>query len=294
MQQRQVPVVGALVAPPPPVLRLGSRGVAVEELQRRLRTAGLYSGKIDGAYGGQTINAVQRLQSRFKLNPDGIVGPKTWAVLTGRPQASASTSTPVRAVVAAPASAPIRTVKVWWNSFIPLSKIDGPPILYECFTGDGRGFSNNISASHRTHQEIEFEVASLRVTIDYKHIGTTHEINCKTGAVLGTATAPTSQLINGPVTYSGSRITIKFTTAATNPLVSPAPAINSEVTFVLDTAARTCSLSGNHDEFPAYEAYVTTNSGAGIMVYGYNPIPAGKTALDLYSSMPLVPVTVRF
>lgn len=291
MLQRQAPIVGAVVAPPSPVLRLGSRGVAVEELQRRLRTAGLYTGDIDGAYGGQTIAAVKRLQSRFKLNSDGIVGARTWAVLLGRPSVSASAS--ARAVAAASAPAAIRTVKVWWNSFIPLAAIDGPP-FYECFTGDGRAYSNSITASHRTHQELEVEVAPRRTTIDYKHVGTTHEVSCSTGAVKGSATAPTSQLTNGPVTYSGSRITIKFKTAASNPLVALAPAIDSEVTFVIDTVARTCSLSGNHDQFPAYEAYVTTNSGAGTFVYGYDPIPAGKTATDLFYSMTLTPVTVRF
>jgi hypothetical protein len=269
----------------------------VVELQSRLRTVGLYTGEIDGAYGGQTVAAVKRLQSRFKVNTDGIVGARTWALLLGRPSASASVSASAsasaRAVAAVPAAAPIQTVKVWWNSFIPPAKIDGPP-LYDCFTGDGRGYSANIAASHRTHQEIEFDVVSRRLTIDYKHVGTTHQVNCSTGAVKKTATAPVSQLTNGPVTYSGPKITIKFKTAASNPLVGFAPAIDSDVTFVIDTAARTCSLSGSHDQFPGYEAYVTTNGGAGTFVYGYNPIPAGKSAFDLLYSMTLTPVTVKF
>jgi peptidoglycan hydrolase-like protein with peptidoglycan-binding domain len=287
--QRQVPAVGALV--PPPMLRVGSKGIAVEELQRRLKTAGLYSGEIDGIYGSQTIKAVQRLQLLFKLPSDGIAGPKTWSVLTGRPQTNASTSNLALGVAQTPAL--IRTVKVWWNSFIPHAQIDGP-IFSECFKGDGRTFSNSLDASHRTHQEIEFELASRRVTVNYRHVGTTHEFDCDTGKSVGTATAPVSQLSNGPVTYSGSRVTIKFSTDATNPLVSLAPAINSAVTFELDTAKRTCKLSGVHDEFPAYEAYVAANSDAGTMVYGYNPIPAGKTPSNLFYSMTLPTTTIQF
>lgn len=58
------------------LLREGSRGPAVDEVQRILgvdpRT---------GYFGPITKAAVQQLQREYGLTPDGIVGPKTWAAL---------------------------------------------------------------------------------------------------------------------------------------------------------------------------------------------------------------------
>ncbi|HEY9817403.1 MAG TPA: peptidoglycan-binding domain-containing protein, partial [Candidatus Obscuribacterales bacterium] len=64
-----------------PVLRLGMRGSAVERLQERLQVLGVYSAPIDGVFGPATQAAVQDIQRRNRLDPDGIVGPATWTVL---------------------------------------------------------------------------------------------------------------------------------------------------------------------------------------------------------------------
>jgi N-acetylmuramoyl-L-alanine amidase len=64
-----------------PVLRLGMRGFAVERLQERLRMLGTYDGPIDGIFGPATEAAVQAVQRRHQLNPDGVVGAATWTVL---------------------------------------------------------------------------------------------------------------------------------------------------------------------------------------------------------------------
>jgi hypothetical protein len=116
-------------------------------------------------------------------------------------------------------------------------------------------------------------------------MGTTHEVDCSTGAVQSSGTAPTTELTNGPVSRSGSIISIRFRTAASNPLVTFAPAIDSDVTFQIAPVARTCSLTGSHDGFPAYEAYVTADGRAGVMVYGYNPLTTGQTITALFAPM---------
>jgi peptidoglycan hydrolase-like protein with peptidoglycan-binding domain len=66
-----------------PILRLGSRGEAVKELQRLLKTAGVYTGSADGIFGAQTQAAVIKFQQTKKLGVDGVVGAKTWAALHG-------------------------------------------------------------------------------------------------------------------------------------------------------------------------------------------------------------------
>ncbi|MDI6602477.1 MAG: peptidoglycan-binding domain-containing protein [Thermoanaerobacteraceae bacterium] len=59
------------------ILRLGSIGPDVKELQLILQSLGYDPGPIDGIYGYRTMNAVMRFQKDNGLVADGIVGPKT-------------------------------------------------------------------------------------------------------------------------------------------------------------------------------------------------------------------------
>lgn len=56
-------------------LRVGSKGLEVRELQQLLNI------KVDGVFGPITKSAVIAFQSSHQLAPDGVVGPKTRAVL---------------------------------------------------------------------------------------------------------------------------------------------------------------------------------------------------------------------
>jgi len=76
----------AATAPAPtshPVLKQGSRGPAVADLQRKLAAAGFNPGGVDGVFGANTKAAVQRFQAANHLTADGVVGPKTWGALDG-------------------------------------------------------------------------------------------------------------------------------------------------------------------------------------------------------------------
>lgn len=64
------------------MLRLGSKGADVRNLQSLLTTAG-YAVKIDGDFGNTTKNAVMAFQSRNGIAVDGIVGPETQQALSG-------------------------------------------------------------------------------------------------------------------------------------------------------------------------------------------------------------------
>ena len=78
----------AAVKPPPPLLRLGAEGWQVTRLQRLLRTQGCLPepARIDGDFGEITEAAVKAFQELNDLEPDGIVGPVTWAALQAAPQ----------------------------------------------------------------------------------------------------------------------------------------------------------------------------------------------------------------
>src|SRR4051794_28072256 len=74
--------VMALVHPPTLLLRPGSTGEAVRDVQRRLHDAGLdVTGDPAGEYGAATEQAVRAFQERRGLRVDGICGPQTWSSL---------------------------------------------------------------------------------------------------------------------------------------------------------------------------------------------------------------------
>lgn len=77
--------VAATTAPPAPIdlpiLRQGMHGPAVVRLQERLRVIGVFDGAVDGIFGAETLAAVKAAQTKFQLDPDGVVGPVTWAAL---------------------------------------------------------------------------------------------------------------------------------------------------------------------------------------------------------------------
>jgi Putative peptidoglycan binding domain. len=59
------------------ILKLGSIGPDVRELQLILQSLGYNPGPIDGIYGHRTMNTVMRFQKDNGLTVDGIVGPET-------------------------------------------------------------------------------------------------------------------------------------------------------------------------------------------------------------------------
>lgn len=66
---------------PEPLLRNGSTGQAVTDLQSRLATLGYYQGEIDGQFGNGTRDAVILFQQVNNLMSDGLVGSETKELL---------------------------------------------------------------------------------------------------------------------------------------------------------------------------------------------------------------------
>ncbi len=64
-------------------VRVGDRGAAVEDIQRRLRILGYDLGMtgIDGVFFGRTADAVRAFQQENALAEDGMVGDETWSAL---------------------------------------------------------------------------------------------------------------------------------------------------------------------------------------------------------------------
>ena len=63
------------------MLKNGSRGDEVANLQRMLRLKGFDPGEVDGAFGPKTLAALEQFQEAAGLEVDGIYGPKSEAAL---------------------------------------------------------------------------------------------------------------------------------------------------------------------------------------------------------------------
>ncbi len=63
------------------VLRQGSKGGEVKEVQRRLKLWGYYKGSLDGVFGAGTRSAVIAFQKKNGLTADGVVGKATYKAL---------------------------------------------------------------------------------------------------------------------------------------------------------------------------------------------------------------------
>ena len=63
------------------VLKQGSKGSEVKEVQRRLKEWGYYKGEVDGVFGAGTKSAVIAFQKKNGLTADGVVGKSTYKAL---------------------------------------------------------------------------------------------------------------------------------------------------------------------------------------------------------------------
>ncbi len=75
------------------VLKAGSSGLAVRQLQDQLKSLGYYKGSSDGSYGAATTQAVKDFQSANNLTADGIAGTKTQDALFSKYAVAKSDST---------------------------------------------------------------------------------------------------------------------------------------------------------------------------------------------------------
>ncbi len=101
-----------------PLLKLGSQGVDVLEVQALLQLLGYYDGELDGTYTDNTARAVTEFQKSAGLGQDGILGTSTWSKLLPAVPQSADRKTIVTSEPQTKPAAP--------QSLKPDSKKPGP------------------------------------------------------------------------------------------------------------------------------------------------------------------------
>jgi murein DD-endopeptidase MepM/ murein hydrolase activator NlpD len=134
--------VVATTAAVPIVLRLGSNGDAVLDLQREMRRRGARIA-VDGEFGSATKKAVKRLQKRFRMKRTGIVTPKLLKRL----------GLPTRAAAAAPAPAVAPTPVPGVSKYLKVFPVQGEYTYFDDYgaaRGQGAHQGNDIMADRGT------------------------------------------------------------------------------------------------------------------------------------------------
>lgn len=134
-------------------LKIGATGERVRIMQQALIQLNYLSGKADGKFGNQTLNAVLSFQKAQKLSQDGVAGKKTLTALekavknsavntsvdtsasasSSSSQSSSSSSSSV-AKISAPDQGSIRLLH-WYNDVKPSLKNGDHLLIYDPSTG---------------------------------------------------------------------------------------------------------------------------------------------------------------
>lgn len=201
---------------------------------------------------------------------------------------------------AAPVGKPLISIRIWFKAFIPSAKVTGPPGFDICFLGDNRSFSPDRSAPARTHSEVFLNnLNSAMPTMTQTHrCGLTRRAECDTNQVIETGTAPTDGMTFFNFRYPGAEVydwdqqhppaanpgtivipatapvSVDYRGIASDPLVPVAPMIDIHAHIEVDLRTGQVTVSGEVDEYPAFECYMLVNEQHG-------PIPVfAFTAAD--------------
>lgn len=146
------------ITPSDPILNEGDRGHSVINVQNALIKHG-FKVEVDGDFGPATEKAVIDFQKEKSLEPDGIVGPKTWAALRLAP-------------VVIPAPGPV---------IAPALVVNREPVFFEGgrmlvqFEGDAHVYE--VVGSFLVHVTADaFKARELKRT-DVKIVPTSHPLN---------------------------------------------------------------------------------------------------------------------
>jgi hypothetical protein len=241
---------------------------------------GLLNIETTGEYDANTEAAVRNAQLASGLPETGICDSATWAALTAEPAVD-----PGYDPGGGEASA-LQLVRVWVKAFIPdwvegaedgvgaasgVKVIRGPfPGVSDCFYTDNRSYDSDPAASGRVNVDITIDPNTPKVTEKHLYSHATHECDCEDGEIECNETAtPTGGV--SEARRAGQVVSVDFNGAANNPCHGGSPDADLNGTITIDLAARTVSIHGMVDAFPAYEAYVDIDGGGAQELFTIDP-----------------------
>ena len=202
------------------------------------------------------------------------------------------------AILATSQVASAKHVKIWLKAFIPNTglqivqpvpgaqghtMIPGPRIMAlavdkSCYNTNDRGFSHSSASDAKITIVTEFDVLAPGIANIVKiapQIGTTTRYVCATGDVVGRKSASSQDLELGQPTYDAGVVSFAVDAEASNPFIPLPPSISPSIKihgiFTVDTNARKARFTGTVAKFPSYEAYISLDGGAPVVVFQVSP-----------------------
>lgn len=225
-----------------------------------------------GVVPGQTYNyRIERLfaSSAAKTDAVGVTGVVARVPFAAETMDSAATRTEdtVTAMVVRTGSG------VQARTFIPQSKLDAPPAGcsygsgYQ-FDGDGRGFTNAITASHRTDLTagVRWDNSDPRLSGSSKNIGETVVYKKSTGAVVARKTASAADLWVKELGSDSDQVDLRFSIQARNPFCSLG-SIAGAFTMTVYKNGNWAIRSGSHRQMPNWEVTIGWTGDVRTTVY---------------------------
>ncbi|MFN5064943.1 MAG: DUF3238 domain-containing protein [Aphanizomenon sp.] len=165
-----------------------------------------------------------------------------------------------------------------------------------CAAGNGREFSNRVQdgLNSKTHQFIEFEVSIKNNKIvnvkpirnPVRNIGVTHLVHCnnnKLTTILKSGQGLKKDInLPNPRIASARTIGLNFQGKISMPLNSAAPPIDFKADLQINPIDKTWIITGGHDGFPAYEAYIQIDNGAVQSMFKFDPRPIKNSVWNLF------------
>lgn len=158
----------------------------------------------------------------------------------------------------------------------------------KCFSTDDRVQSPSLSASARIHHEFTVVTRGRRLSIENKKkkVGVTHLVECDTGKILKSASAPKKDMQISTSKTSSRLHTINIKASSGNPFFviggkNVAPKIDWNVSITYDIFDRSFKVNYSHGCFPAFEMYAKNEYSEAVIVVFQNDIKKDCTPINL-------------
>ncbi len=197
----------------------------------------------------------------------------------------------------------IERVRIWFKSFVPgdlegaesvpagshmgKSMFRSPGPIESWFLTDQRGFSADPDASSRMHSEIELDMQNFRTIHELHKCDPTIQVDHKKGTEDCRETADSSDMrfTDFRISEEAKQIFMHLHGSAKNAClklgpINLSPSLDYDVDIIVSINdsghETTVSVNGQIEPYPAFEMYMTINSGPVVTVF-QEPVEPGRT-----------------
>ena len=174
------------------------------------------------------------------------------------------------------------------KTVVKAPRLYGFDVAGRCFSTDNRSSSPEINAPARLHHQFDIVITGRQLIIEneIKTVGPTHLVDCDTGIIERSDSAPRSDMTLSVEPGQGLTRTVNLSASSGNPFfvwggVNVAPKIDWSVIIEYDVLARTYKVIYKHGCFPAFEMYARAEGSQSVVAIFQDDIQNECTPINL-------------